>query len=372
MNRTIPLIDLKAQYKQIKSEINQSIEVVLEKANFIGGDDIQFFESNFAGLHKLPHCIGVGNGTDSLTLIWKALDLSIGSDVFVPANSFIASSESVTLANHHVVFVDCDKYTYNIDPVDLERKIRNSKKPGAILVVHLFGRPADMDSLQSLSEKYSIPIVEDCAQAHLAEYRGQKVGTFGIAASFSFYPGKNLGAFGDAGAVITSDKKISEKIRKLANHGRLEKYNHEIEGTNSRLDTIQAAILNVKLKYLNQWTEKRIEIAKRYNELFEGSDIITSTIANDFKHVFHLYVVRIKNRDHIKQKLNESGIQTGIHYPIALPFLRAYSHMNAKPDDFPNSYQNQTEILSLPIFPELSEESQEFIINKLLEELKNV
>lgn len=368
----IPLIDLREQYHSIKKEIDESIFSILENSSFIGGKQIEIFENNFAEKINVPFCIGVANGTDSITLILKALKLKQGEKVLVPANSFIASSEAVTLAGGIPEFVDCDE-NYNISVIHLESILsKNPKSYRAIIIVHLFGNPADIDGIINIAKKYSLEIIEDVAQAHLAEYKNKKVGSFGIASSFSFYPGKNLGAYGDAGAVTTSNSDIAIQIRKLANHGRIEKYNHEIEGTNSRLDTIQAAILNVKLLYLENWTNKRIELAKRYINKLEGLDIVLPKILNSTIHVFHLFVVRVKNRDKIQKLLSEKGIQTGIHYPIALPFLNAYKYLNAQPKDFPNAFQYQSEILSLPIYPELSLENQDYIIDSLREVITHV
>jgi dTDP-4-amino-4,6-dideoxygalactose transaminase len=367
----IPLVDLKAQYESIQIEIDTAIKDVLSEANFIGGSRVQSFEKNFALAIGVHHCIGVANGTDSLVLILKALGIQKGENVFVPANSFIATSEAVTLAGGTPIFVDCDE-NYLIDIKQLDKQIKLFPTTRFLIVVHLYGSPINFDNLKAVTDKNNILVIEDAAQAHLAEFKEKKIGSLGIAGSFSFYPGKNLGAYGDAGAVVTNDQKIALKIRMLANHGRVEKYNHEIEGTNSRLDSLQATILDVKLKYLKEWTEKRIILAKRYNQYLLDLDIVIPIIPMNSKHVFHLYVIRIKNRENIQKKLFELGISTGVHYPIALPFLKAYQKLHFTENEYPKAYQYQKEILSLPIYPELSFDKQDFIIKSLKETLRDV
>ncbi len=373
----IPLIDLKKQYHNLKEEIHAEIFSLMESSSFIGGSAVKQFEEDFSNAIGVKHTIGVGNGTDSLTLILKALKIGIGDEVIVPANSFIATSEAVTLTGAKPVFIDCLESEYTIDPKLVREYLvskQNELKVKAIIAVHLYGCPARMDELKSICQEFNLYLLEDAAQAHLAEIKGKKIGSIGIAGSFSFYPGKNLGAYGDAGAVTTNDNELAILVRKLANHGRIGKYDHDIEGTNSRLDTLQAGILKVKLKYLANWTEERIRVARRYSENLKNSGLILPVIPNEYKHVFHLYVIRIPNKKRtlVSEFLENNGISTGIHYPTGLPFLKAYAHLRKNATDYPVTFKLQDEILSLPIYPELKNEDVDFISEKLIEATKDV
>ena len=263
----IKFLDLSAQYQSIKPEIDQAIQAVISESAFIGGHYVKQFEKEFSDYIDVKHCVGVGNGTDAIEIALEALNMPGGSEVIVPANSFIASSEAVTRQGHRVVFADADKDSYVLSIEDVKKRITPNTK--AIMAVHLYGHPCDMDALLGLAEEHNLYIIEDCAQAHGAEYKGKKVGSIGHVATFSFYPGKNLGAYGDGGAITTNDDELAKKARMIANHGRIAKYDHDFEGRNSRLDGIQAAILSVKLKYLNAWTEQRIKIADLYMELLQ-------------------------------------------------------------------------------------------------------
>jgi len=396
----IPLVDLKAQYESIKEEIDAAIAEVISKTAFIGGPFVESFEKAFAEFCGVKHCIGVGNGTDALFIALKTLGIGQGDEVIVPANSFIATSEAVTLTGARVAFVDIDPKTYNMDPHKLEDYLKARKSQGArgkgltrnpkpatsknglrlpphasrltpqpmaVIPVHLYGQPADMDPILEISKKYNLKVVEDCAQAHGAEYKGRKIGSLGDMGCFSFYPGKNLGAYGDGGAIITNDDELARKARMFANHGRIEKYDHEMEGVNSRLDGIQAAILKVKLKHLNDWTEKRRKNAYLYNEYLKYSDVIIPTEINDVKAVYHLYVVRAKegSREKLQDHLKSNGISTGIHYPIALPNLKAYSFMSTNEDSFPEATKTSKEIVSLPMYPELKQSEINSITNTI-------
>jgi len=356
----IPFVDLKSQYISIKNELDQAINNVITESAFIGGKYLKSFEHNFAGYIGVKHCIGVGNGTDALYIAMKSLGIGSGDEVITVANSFIATSEAITLTGAKVVFVDCDKQSYNIDIEKIERALTGRTK--AIVPVHLYGQPAAMDSIKILAKKHDLFIIEDAAQAHGASFKEKNVGTFGNLACFSFFPGKNLGAYGDAGAIVTDDDGLATKAKMYANHGRVEKYNHELEGTNSRMDGLQAAILDVKLKYLEQWTERRRAIAKKYDEGLKDIGITPVTFPSA-RHVYHLYVIRVKNRERIMQALNKDGISTGIHYPIPLPFLKAYSYLGHKPDDFPVAYSLKDEILSLPIHGSMPDEQVEYVID---------
>jgi dTDP-4-amino-4,6-dideoxygalactose transaminase len=319
----IQLVDLKAQYETIKNDIDAVIKDVVAKTAFIGGEYAAKFEEAFARFCSVKHCVGVGNGTDALFIALKTLGIGAGDEVITVANSFIASSEAITQTGARVVFVDINPKTYNIDTGKIENKITARTK--AIIPVHLYGQPVDMDPILSLAKKHNLKIVEDCAQAHGALYKGRTIGSIGDMACFSFYPGKNLGAYGDGGAVVTNDDVLAKKARMFANHGRVDKYDHEIEGINSRLDGLQAAILGVKLKHLGAWSEARRKNAYLYNEYLKGTGLVTPVEIPDVKAVYHLYVVRTKKdmRQKIQDHLKSKGIATGIHYPIALPNLKA-------------------------------------------------
>jgi len=379
----IPFVDLKAQYESIKEEIDAAIADVIANTAFIGGPFVKSFESAFAKFCNVNHCIGVGNGTDALFIALKSLGIGEGDEVITAANSFIATSEAITMTDARVVFVDINPETYNMDPNKLEDYLKNRLKPNAssltprpkaVIPVHLYGQPADMDSILDLAKKYKLKVVEDAAQAHGADYKGRRIGSIGDMACFSFYPGKNLGAYGDAGAIVTNDDALALKARMLANHGRIEKYNHEVEGYNSRLDGLQAAILSAKLRHLPEWTESRRQNAYLYNEALKGSEVITPVEIDDVKAVYHLYVARAPNgrRKRLQEFLKSKGISTGVHYPIALPNLKAYEYLNHSGNDFPVATQASQEILSLPMFPELSGAQIEYIVEKVKEGMSSL
>ena len=361
----IPLVDLKVQYQAISEEINQAIQSCLDENAFIGGKILQAFNEKFADYIGAKYAIGVGNGTDALFIALKSFGIGKGDEVITAANSFIATSEAITATGAKVVFVDCNTDYYTIDSTKIEEKI--NAKTRAIVPVHLYGQPADMDPICSIAKKFGLKIICDAAQAHGAMYKCNKIGSIGDAVIFSFYPGKNLGAYGDAGMIVTDDEKTANFCRIFANHGRLSKFNHELEGVNSRMDTIQAAILSVKLNYLAQWTKERRKIAYRYNELLNDTDLILPKELTDTKCVYHLYVIRSQQRDKLKKILGQNGISAGIHYPIGLPFLKAYEYLSHKPEDFPVTYDLQNKILSLPIYPELNENKIMYIVDKIKE-----
>lgn len=366
----IPFVDLKAQYESIKGEIDQAIADVIASSAFVGGQFVKAFESAFAVFCGARHCIGVGNGTDAIFLTLKAMGIERGDEVITAANSFIATSEAITMSGAKVVFVDIRPDTYNIDAHRIEAKITERTK--AIIPVHLYGQPAEMHPILEVARKYGLKVIEDAAQAHGACYRNRNVGTIGDAACFSFYPGKNLGAYGDGGAIVTGDEELAARIRMLANHGRVEKYDHRIEGVNSRLDGLQAAILNAKLPRLAAWTEARRRNAYLYNELLGGASNLQIPVeTDDVQAVYHLYVVRVRNgkRTRLKHLLKCKGISTGIHYPIALPALSAYSHLGHRDGDFPEAVSASKEILSLPMFPELTEEQIRYTSGLIRENL---
>jgi len=360
MGFNIPFVDLKAQYLSISKEIQAALADVIQNTAFIGGKHVKEFEANFAAFCRAKHCVGVGNGTDALFLALKALGIGEGDEVIVPANTFVATSEAVTLTGARAVFVDCDPHTYNIDVTKISEKL--SGRTRALIPVHLYGQPADMKSVCRIARDSGLKIIQDCAQAHGAEIDGTPLAAFGDVLCYSFYPGKNLGAYGDAGAVVTDDEGLANRVRMLANHGRLSKYDHEIEGVNSRLDGIQGAILNVKLKYLSLWTEARRQNAARYHELLQDMPfVVTPEVTPGAKHVYHLYVIRTKNRENLQAFLRERGIATGVHYPIALPNLQAYKYLGHSPGDFSVASAYQNEILSLPMYPELTNEMISYV-----------
>lgn len=359
----VPLVDLRKQYEEIWHEINAAIMSVIHDTAFIGGKYVKGFEEAFAAFCNAPYCIGVGNGTDAIYIALRALGIGPGDEVITAANSFIATSEAISLTGARVVFVDCHPETYTIDLDQVEKAI--SPKTKAIVPVHLYGHPADMKKIRDIAKAHKLFVVEDCAQAHGAEINGQRVGIFGDIGCFSFYPGKNLGAYGDAGAIVTKTEELAIRCRMLANHGRIDKYDHEFEGMNSRLDGLQAAILSVKLKYLEQWTEKRRALAKKYGELLKGLPLELPLEAEGYRHVYHLYVVRVKDRQSVQDKLKEANIVTGIHYPIALPMLKAYQYLRHKPEGFPVAIKYSQEILSLPMYPEMTDEQTRWVCQNL-------
>jgi dTDP-4-amino-4,6-dideoxygalactose transaminase len=356
----IPFVDLHSQYLSIKPEVDRAIQKVIDDTSFIGGAPIKHFENRFANLLGVKHCIGVANGTDAIYIALKMLGIGIGDEVITTAASWISTSETISQTGAKPVFVDIDPTTFTIDVSKIEEKITARTK--AIIPVHLYGQAAHIRSIKTICEKYNLSLVEDCAQSHLTEDDGQFVGTFGKAATFSFYPGKNLGAYGDAGAVITNDDSLAQKIRMYANHGALKKHQHQIEGINSRLDTIQAAILEVKLPYLRKWTQQRIENASKYTSMLSSvQELEIPLVRKGTVHSFHLYVVRTNRRDELKDYLEKRGIQTAIHYPNALPNLPAYQYLNHKKEDFPIASKYQNEILSLPMYPELSDAQVNYV-----------
>lgn len=369
MNTQIPFVDLYAQYQTIKDEIDFVISDVIQKSSFVRGPYVDKFEQMFAEAMERKYCVSCANGTDSLYIAMVALGVKPGDEVLAPAHSWISTTETITQAGGKVVFCDTDKDTFTIDPKSLEEKITSNTV--GIIPVHLYGQPADMDAIMAIAKKHNLWVIEDCAQAHLARYKGQLVGTFGNVASFSFYPGKNLGAMGDAGALVTNDYALAEKMTMFSRHGGLKKGDHSIEGINSRLDGIQAAILCVKLPHLLKWTRLRQAVASEYSEKLSSiNGLQVPKIGKYREHVWHLYVIKTNDRNGLAKHLECNGIQTVVNYPIALPFLPAYKSLNHAPIDFPNSFANQSKILSLPIYPELRNDQVSRIV-KLVTEFAN-
>jgi dTDP-4-amino-4,6-dideoxygalactose transaminase len=350
----VPFADLYSQYLSIKSEIDDAIAAVIAESAFIRGHCVDAFEQRFAAAVGAGHCVSCGNGTDALYIAMHGLGVKAGDEVITSAHSWIATSETITQAGAKVVFCDTDMDTFTIDPKRLESLI--TPRTVGIIPVHLYGQPADMDAIMAIAGRQGLWVIEDCAQAHLATYKGSAVGTFGVAGTFSFYPGKNLGAMGDAGAIVTNDATLARRMAMFARHGGITKGDHEIEGINSRLDGLQAAILSVKLRHLPAWTKVRQSIAARYTERLRDVNSLTVPYTADGRnHVFHLYVLRHHDRNGLARYLKTHGVQTNVNYPVALPFLPAYAYLEHQPAEFPVAYSNQSRILSLPLYPEMSE-----------------
>lgn len=350
----IKFIDLSKQYQTLKLELDQAIARVIDEASFIGGSELALFEQEFASYLGVTNFVGVANGTDALEIVLEGFAFREISEIIVPANTFIADSEAVSRSGHKVVFCDCAS-DYLIDCDKIEALI--TKKTTAIVAVHLYGLSCDLVRLRQICNKYSLKLIEDCSQAHGAKYQGLSVGRFGDAAIFSFYPGKNLGAYGDAGGIATNSGDLAQSCRMIANHGRLDKYNHQLEGRNSRLDSLQAAILRVKLRYLDAWIERKNALAKIYRDnLRDLIEIELPVLYDDRLHAYHLFVIKATNRTGLKDYLKIQGIETGIHYPIVLPALAAYSQLGLDQNNYTNSINYSERIISLPLYPELSEE----------------
>ncbi|TAV14325.1 DegT/DnrJ/EryC1/StrS family aminotransferase [Rhizobium ruizarguesonis] len=349
----IKFLDLHAQYLSIKSDIDDAIAKVLASSAFIGGPNVKEFEQEFADYLGAEFCIGVANGTDAIEIALEALALPSGSEVIIPGNTFIASSEAVTRSGLKVVFADVDPGNYTLTAETVRAKL--TPRTRAIMAVHLYGHPCDMIALKEVADERGLKILEDCAQAHGATCHGKTVGTIGDIATFSFYPGKNFGAYGDAGAIVTGDADLAKRARMIANHGRVAKYDHDFEGRNSRLDGLQAAILCAKLPNLPAWTERRIAIADRYiAELSDVREIVLPRRANWAKQVYHLFVIRTDRRDELSAWLSEKGIETGVHYPVALPKLKAYDYLGQGQEDLFVNRADKT-LLSLPIGEHMSD-----------------
>ena len=368
----ITFVDLKAQYQSIKPEIDAAIHDVVQNTAFIEGPYLSAFEEHFAQYIGTKHCIGVANGTDALYIALKAFDIQAGDEVITAANSYIATAEAISQTGATPVFVDCDADTYNIDVQKLEAAITERTK--VIIPVHLYGQPADIETITEIARRHNLFLIEDAAQAHGATYNEQKTGTFGHCACFSFYPGKNLGAYGDGGAVVTNSDEAATFMRMYRNHGGIKKYEHKLPGINSRLDGLQAAILDVKLRYLDQWNARRREIAGLYSEALRDhvvrdhvvrDHVVIPSLLPNVESVFHLYVIRVKQREHVRRRLAEAGISTGIHYPTPIPYLEAYHSSGYTPDECPVAYGQKDEILSLPMHADLTDEQVEYVITQL-------
>lgn len=361
----INFVDLSRQYKSMKSEIDSAIKKILTSSQFILGSDCVEFEKEFAQFIGVKYGVGVGNGLSALELGMRALDIGEGDEVLTPTNSFIASSEAISFTGAKPVLVDCLEDTFNIDVNQAEKLI--TKKTKAIMPVHLYGQVADMEAISKLAKKYKLHIIEDACQAHGARFKNKVAGSFGDVAAFSFYPGKNLGAYGDGGAIITNSKKLVNTIRSLREYGSTTKYLFDRIGYNSRLDSLQAAILSVKLKYLNSWNKKRQTAADYYNRKIakEIPSIKIPVINNHADSVYHLYVIQTPKRDRLIGYLNSLGIQTGIHYPKPLHLQKSLRFLGYKKGDFPIAESLSSKILSLPMYPELTFNQQDYIVESI-------
>ena len=374
----IPFLDLKIQYKSIKKDIDPAIQNVIDNTAFVLGKAVSEFEQRFAEAHQVKHCLGTSSGTDGNHIALWSLGIKPGDEVIIPANTFIATAWGATLCGATPVFVDCHPESYNIDPEKVVAAITDKTK--AIVAVHLYGQSADLDLLREIAQKHNIFLVEDAAQAHLAEYKGKKVGGLSDACSFSFYPGKNLGAYGEGGAVTTNDDTLFNYMKKIREHGQSQKYYHATFGHNYRMEGIQGAVLGVKLNYLPDWTEGRRRVAAKYSELLNDLDgIVLPKEMSWAKHVYHLYVVRVKpinrnnrseTRDKLQKFLNDNGVSTGLHYPVPLHQQECFKNLGYDKGDFPVTEELAETGLSLPMFPELNDEQIGYVTDKIKEFFK--
>ena len=360
----VPLVDLAVQYQELRHEILPALERVMSTTQFILGEDVEFFEQEFANFCGVQHCIGVASGTDALHLAVRALGFGAGDEVITPANTFIATALGATFAGATPVFVDVNADDFNLNTKLIEAAITARTK--AIIPVHLYGQPADMGAILKIARQHNLKVIEDASQAHGARIGGQKVGSFGDLACFSFYPGKNLGAYGDGGAVVTNDAQLAEKLRRLRNYGQQKKYVHTLAGYNSRLDTMQAAILRIKLRHLDRWTECRRAAAHKYSELLTGVDVIRPREIKGRKHVYHIYAIQHPQRDLLIEHLKQKGIFCGIHYPLPLPQQQPYRAHKTIPTGAPVTAELAKKIVSLPLYPEITGQQ----VKRVVEEIK--
>ena len=360
----VPFNDLTRIHNPIKNEILESISKIIDKNNYILGEPVEIFENNFADFHKINFGIGVDSGTSAIELGLRALGIGKNDEVIIPANTFIATASAVIFSGAIPVFVDCDEY-YNIDVEKIKNKITSRTK--AIIPVHLYGQVANIEEIMKIAKENNLKVIEDACQAHGLSHDGKFVGSFGDIACFSFYPGKNLGAFGDAGMILTNNKEIAENIKMSRNYGQSIKYHHDFLGFNKRLDTIQAAVLDIKLKKLNEWTMERKQIAGKYKEKLKNPVLILPKEKYPGEHVYHLFVIRVKERDKFMDFLKKNGIDTGIHYPIPIHLQKSCSNLGYKEGDFPRTEEFAREIVSLPIFPGMIDEEIDYVCDKIKE-----
>jgi dTDP-4-amino-4,6-dideoxygalactose transaminase len=354
-----PFVDLARQREAIAAEIDEAIARVLNATDFIIGQDVDLFEAEFAAFCEAKYAVGVDSGTSALELALRAYDIGPGDEVITAVNTFIATAFAISYTGATPVLVNVEPETYTMDVAGLERVL--TPRTRAIIPVHLYGHPADMDPILEIAQRHKLIVIEDACQAHGARYKDRRVGSLGHAAAFSFYPTKNLGAYGDGGMVVTNDKQLAESIQMLRNYGQSEKYHHVLRGYNRRLDTLQAAVLRVKLKYLDRWNAARRQHARLYNNLLASSSVALPTEADYAEPVYHLYVVRLEDREKLQAHLRSKGISTGIHYPIPIHLQPAYQSLDYQQGDFPIAELYAGQILSLPLYPELSKEAVEYV-----------
>lgn len=355
----VPFVDLSAQYQAHREEFDAALAAVIARTAFVGGEFVRDFERRYAEAYGIDHCVSCANGTDAIYIVLRMLGIGEGDEVITTAISWISTSETISQAGARPVFVDVDEHgLMDVDAIEAAITPRTR----AVIPVHLYGQAVNMSQVVEICRRHGLKLIEDCAQAHFAEWQGRRVGTFGDAATFSFYPGKNLGAWGDAGAIVTGDPELARRCRMYANHGALVKHQHEMEGVNSRLDGLQAALLSAKLPHVEAWTAARRAVAQRYDRLLAGvGDLVLPKIRAGASHVYHLYVIQSGRRDELKSHLAGLGIETAIHYPTALPLLPAYRYLGTQPKDFPRAAAMQSRILSIPMYPELSTDMIEYV-----------
>lgn len=366
----VDFMDLKGCFDDIYDEVILKIAELIKTTQFIGGEEVKLFEEEYAKFCKTDYCVGCANGTDAIIIALKAMGIKAGETVLVPVNTFIATSEAVTAVGAKVAFIDVEEDYYTISPEKIKEylELHPKENVSAIIAVHLYGQMANMPKIKEIADKYKLKIIEDSAQSHGSTLNGHGPGHYGDVATFSFYPGKNLGAFGDAGAIVTNNKDLFETMRMLVNHGRWnEKYTHSIEGYNMRLDSIQAAVLRIKLRHLEKWNNIRKEKARKYIELLKGKDIILPKERNGSNPVYHLFVIKTKDREKTQRIFKSNNISCGIHYPIPLHLQPAYQYLGYKEGEFPVSERDSKEILSLPLWPEISFEQIEYVCKTLTE-----
>jgi len=361
----VPLVDLAAEYKMFEAEVNDAITGVLRKTDFILGRELALFESEFGSFCEAKHAVGVDSGLSALELILRAYGIESGDEVITPANTFIASALAISSVGATPKLVDADPNTYTIDVAALESAI--TRRTRAIMPVHLYGHPADMDSILHIAQKHGLPVIEDACQAHGARYRGKRVGSLGSAAAFSFYPAKNLGAYGDGGMVVTNDAKIAQYVEMARNYGQREKYYHAVRGYNHRLDTLHAAVLRIKLRRLDQRNAVRRDHARLYQHLLQNTGVVLPVITPEVEPVWHLFVIRVEQRDALRKSLADRGISAGIHYPIPIHLQEAYRDLGHKKGDFPVTEDCAERILSLPMYSELTEQMIEYVAEAVCE-----
>lgn len=364
----VNLVDLGRQTSSIREEINNAISHILDTSGFILGNEVELFEKEFANYCNVKYAAGVDNGTSALEMSLRALGIGTGDEVIMPAHTFIATASSIVAVGAKPVLLDIDPISYNLDPEKIQSKITGKTK--AIVPVHLYGNLCDMEKIQEIAKKNNLKIIEDACQAHGAKYKGKRAGSFGDVACFSFYPSKNLGAMGDAGIIVSDNEEIINKIKMLRNYGQSRKYHHDFFAYNRRLDSLQAAILRIKLKYLDEWNEKRRANAKIYDSLLKGV-IATPQISQDVESVFYVYCIQTENRDELQNFLTENEIYTGIHFPVPVHLQKAFSKLGYKEGDFSITENISKKILSLPMFPELKKEEIEYVCEKIKEFVNN-